>query len=105
MFENVVVQRGKLAKGQLTGSQFLNQLTALMSLIQVRVLGSTCYTQLRLLKAVFYMQSTEPHFIRCVKPNEEKRPLMFTHSKVLIQLCALSVLEALELRNLGYSYR
>lgn len=83
LFQNVVVQRGKLAKGQLTGSQFLNQLRSLMDLIQ----------------------STEPHFIRCVKPNEDKRPLMFTQSKVLVQLCALSVLEALELRNLGFSYR
>lgn len=83
LFEGVVVERGKLAKGQLIGSQFLRQLTGLMELIN----------------------STEPHFIRCVKPNEEKKALVFTNSKVLIQLRALSILEALELRNLGYSYR
>lgn len=53
----------------------------------------------------YISQSTEPHFIRCVKPNEEKKALVYVNSKVLIQLSALSILEALELRNLGYSYR
>eukprot|EP00914_Ancora_sagittata_P022990 GHVO01045643.1.p1 GENE.GHVO01045643.1~~GHVO01045643.1.p1 ORF type:complete len:510 (-),score=126.45 GHVO01045643.1:14-1375(-) len=83
LFEGVVMERGKLAKGQLIGSQFLTQLTDLMAIIN----------------------STEPHFIRCVKPNEEKAPLKYTSSKVLVQLHALSILEALQLRQLGYSYR
>jgi len=83
LFENVVVERGKLAKGQLIGSQFMSQLEALMGLIN----------------------QTEPHFIRCVKPNETKKPAEFVPSKVLIQLHSLSILEALQLRNLGYSYR
>eukprot|EP00918_Siedleckia_nematoides_P093412 GHVU01205023.1.p1 GENE.GHVU01205023.1~~GHVU01205023.1.p1 ORF type:complete len:705 (-),score=155.74 GHVU01205023.1:920-3034(-) len=83
LFEGVHVEPGKLAKGQLIGSQFLSQLVSLMTLIN----------------------STEPHFVRCVKPNEEKMPLKFTPSKVLIQLHSLSILEALQLRTLGYSYR
>ncbi|KAH0484363.1 MAG: uncharacterized protein KVP18_001882 [Porospora cf. gigantea A] len=83
LFEGVEVIKGKSAKGQLIGSQFLNQLSALMDLIN----------------------STEPHFIRCVKPNEEKLPLVFNQAKILIQLHALSILEALQLKNLGYSYR
>nr|AAQ88310.1 myosin A [Gregarina polymorpha] len=83
LFAGVVVEKGKSAKGQLIGSQFMNQLSRLMELIN----------------------ATEAHFIRCVKPNEEKLPLTFTPSKVLIQLQSLSILEALQLRNLGYSYR
>ncbi|KAK1443096.1 p-loop containing nucleoside triphosphate hydrolase [Babesia gibsoni] len=83
LFENVVVTRGKLAKGQLIGSQFMNQLDSLMKLIN----------------------STDSHFIRCVKPNETKKPLEFNNVKVLIQLHALSIIEALQLRKLGYSYR
>lgn len=83
LFDNVVVSRGKLAKGQLIGSQFMNQLDALMKLIN----------------------STDSHFIRCVKPNETKQPLEFNNVKVLIQLHALSIIEALQLRKLGYSYR
>lgn len=82
-FEGVVVERGKLAKGQLIGSQFLGQLNELMSLINM----------------------TEPHFIRCVKPNECKTPLKYVPSRVLVQLHSLSILEALQLRNLGYAYR
>ncbi|CDI86233.1 myosin A, putative [Eimeria praecox] len=83
LFEGVKVERGKMAKGSLIGSQFLGQLSKLMSLIG----------------------STEAHFIRCVKPNEEKKPLLWVQSKVLIQLHALSIIEALQLRQLGYSYR
>lgn len=83
LFENVKVEKGKIGKDQLISAQFLMQLHTLMELIN----------------------STEPHFVRCLKPNEEKAALKFTTSKVLIQLHALSILEALQLRNLGYSYR
>eukprot|EP00917_Polyrhabdina_sp_WS-2016_P020972 GHVP01045215.1.p1 GENE.GHVP01045215.1~~GHVP01045215.1.p1 ORF type:complete len:667 (-),score=134.13 GHVP01045215.1:15-2015(-) len=83
MFEGVKVERGKLAKGQLIGSQFMRQLTSLMDLIN----------------------STEAHFIRCVKPNENKKALDFCPSKTLIQLHSLSILEALQLRAIGFSYR
>jgi len=82
LFEGVVPERGKM-KGQYIGAQFMKQLEDLMALIN----------------------STEPHFIRCVKPNDAKKPLMFDQAKVLVQLHALSILEALQLRNLGYSYR
>lgn len=83
LFKGVFVERGKMAKGQLIGSQFINSLGTLMSIID----------------------ETEPHFIRCVKPNESKKPLDWVASKVLIQLHSLSILEALQLRNLGFSYR
>ncbi|CDJ31473.1 LOW QUALITY PROTEIN: uncharacterized protein EMH_0067060 [Eimeria mitis] len=83
LFAGIVMEKGKIAKGQLIGSQFLKQLEALMELIN----------------------STEPHFVRCVKPNDTKKPLDWVQSKVLIQLHALSVLEALQLRQVGFSYR
>eukprot|EP01053_Blabericola_migrator_P011942 Blabericola_migrator_1__11941@NODE_72_length_15243_cov_214_481220_g65_i0_p2_GENE_NODE_72_length_15243_cov_214_481220_g65_i0NODE_72_length_15243_cov_214_481220_g65_i0_p2_ORF_typecomplete_len816_score207_18Myosin_head/PF00063_21/4_8e199TniB/PF05621_11/0_0023ABC_tran/PF00005_27/0_055AAA_22/PF13401_6/0_22AAA_22/PF13401_6/2e03AAA_30/PF13604_6/4_7e03AAA_30/PF13604_6/0_13AAA_16/PF13191_6/0_13TsaE/PF02367_17/0_12IQ/PF00612_27/3_8e02IQ/PF00612_27/1_8RsgA_GTPase/PF03193_16/0_3_NODE_72_length_15243_cov_214 len=83
LFAGVKVEKGKIGKDQLISAQFLSQLSALMELIN----------------------STEPHFVRCLKPNEEKAALKFTSSKVLVQLHALSILEALQLRNLGYSYR
>eukprot|EP00922_Rhytidocystis_sp_ex-Travisia-forbesii_P048912 GHVS01072824.1.p1 GENE.GHVS01072824.1~~GHVS01072824.1.p1 ORF type:complete len:839 (-),score=138.58 GHVS01072824.1:86-2602(-) len=83
LFEGIVMEKGKLAKGQLIGSQFMLQLNSLMTLIN----------------------STEPHFVRCVKPNDTKKPLDWTASKTLIQLHALSILEALQLRQLGFSYR
>lgn len=43
MFAGVSMEKGKLAKGQLIGSQFMNQLTELMGIIQVGVvLMSSC---------------------------------------------------------------
>ncbi|KAL8446849.1 hypothetical protein Emag_004610 [Eimeria magna] len=83
LYEGVEVARGKLMKGQLIGSQFLLQLQNLTGIIE----------------------QTEPHFIRCVKPNDEKQPKNFSARKILPQLRALSVLEALQLRSVGYSYR
>lgn len=55
--------------------------------------------------ASLVMQETEPHFIRCLKPNETKRPMEWDAPKVLNQLFSLSILEALQLRQIGYSYR
>ncbi|PHJ26083.1 myosin d [Cystoisospora suis] len=83
LFAGVKVEKGKMAKGMLIGSQFLSQLRSLMEIIK----------------------STESHFIRCIKPNDDKVPLKWVNSKVLIQLHALSILEALELRQLAFSYR
>ncbi|EPR62459.1 myosin D [Toxoplasma gondii ME49] len=83
LFEGVKVEKGKMAKGMLIGSQFMTQLKGLMEVIQ----------------------KTESHFIRCIKPNDDKVPLKWVNSKVLIQLHALSILEALHLRQLAFSYR
>eukprot|EP00921_Rhytidocystis_pertsovi_P020999 GHVQ01033545.1.p1 GENE.GHVQ01033545.1~~GHVQ01033545.1.p1 ORF type:complete len:823 (-),score=114.93 GHVQ01033545.1:582-3050(-) len=83
LFAGIVMEKGKMAKGALIGSQFMAQLNALMALIN----------------------STEPHFVRCVKPNDTKKPLDWSSSKTLIQLHALSILEALQLKSLGFSYR
>lgn len=40
-----------------------------------------------------------------MKPNETKEPLDWNAAKVLNQLFSLSILEALQLRQIGYSYR
>jgi len=74
---------GKLGKDNLISSSFLRQLDELVKIIN----------------------STESHFVRCVKPNEDKAPLTYINSKVLLQLFSLSVLEALALKDLGFSYR
>lgn len=101
LFDGVVVEKGKLAKGQLIASQFLRQLTELMDLILVPRSCSVLFCIIY----VFASQTTEPHFIRCVKPNETKVALEWNGSKVLNQMFSLSILEALQLKQLGYSYR
>ncbi|KAL8453554.1 hypothetical protein Emag_001773 [Eimeria magna] len=83
LFKGVVVEAGKIGKGSLIASQFLRSLSSMIGIIR----------------------ETEPHFIRCLKPNETKRPLEWDAPKVLNQLFSLSILEALQLRQIGYSYR
>merc|ERR1712137_227109 len=83
LFGDVEPVIGSLPKGQLISCQYIVQLKMMMDIIN----------------------STECHFIRCVKTNEEKKPLTFNNAKILIQLYALSIFEALQLRTLGYSYR
>jgi myosin heavy subunit len=51
------------------------------------------------------VDSTFPHFIRCVKPNEEKRPQLFTAPMSLEQLRFAGVFEAVEIRKKGYPFR
>lgn len=48
---------------------------------------------------------TEPHYIRCVKPNEEKRAGIFTSQMVLNQLLYSGVLETVRIRRQGYPFR
>eukprot|EP00915_Cephaloidophora_sp_WS-2016_P011936 GHVH01017386.1.p1 GENE.GHVH01017386.1~~GHVH01017386.1.p1 ORF type:complete len:844 (+),score=134.89 GHVH01017386.1:2513-5044(+) len=83
LYEGVEVVKGKSAKGSLIASQYLTQLNALMDLIN----------------------TTEPSFIRCIKPNDCKTAFKFVNAKVLIQLFSLSILEALQLKTIGFAYR
>ena len=47
-------------------------------------LGSSFKTQLQLLMET--LNTTHPHYIRCVKPNAVNRPGVFEHANVLQQL-------------------
>ena len=55
------------------------------------------------------LESTHMHFVRCLKPNDYKRPLLFERSKVAGQLSSNGVVEAVKLAQAGglptrYSY-
>jgi myosin heavy subunit len=75
--------RGKAAAKATLGGQFRNQLIGLVS-------------NLRL---------TEPHFIRCVKPNHQKKPKIFDGQLILRQLRYAGLFEAIRIRKSGYAYR
>ncbi len=49
--------------------------------------------------------SASPHFVRCIKPNHEKRPLICSDEFILKQLCYTGMLEAVRVRREGYAYR
>ncbi|CAA6664655.1 unnamed protein product [Spirodela intermedia] len=51
------------------------------------------------------LNSTEPHYIRCVKPNAWSRPQKFENQSVLHQLRCGGVLEAVRISLAGYPTR
>ncbi|GMH64517.1 hypothetical protein TrLO_g13461 [Triparma laevis f. longispina] len=63
--------------------QFRSQLNALMQIVN----------------------KTEPYYIRCVKPNDEKRANMFDTKMSLEQLTYAGVFEAVKIRKSGFPFR
>ncbi|KAH8043986.1 hypothetical protein JL720_17244 [Aureococcus anophagefferens] len=51
------------------------------------------------------LRSTDPHYIRCVKPNQPKRARLFEGAAVLEQLRCAGVFEATAIRKQGYPFR
>eukprot|EP01114_Cavostelium_apophysatum_P015638 TRINITY_DN4304_c0_g1_i2.p1 TRINITY_DN4304_c0_g1~~TRINITY_DN4304_c0_g1_i2.p1 ORF type:complete len:821 (-),score=179.67 TRINITY_DN4304_c0_g1_i2:123-2585(-) len=74
---------GNKARPTTAGSQFRNSVAELM-------------------KALYACQ---PHYIRTIKPNDEKRPLTFDEDRVAEQVRYLGLLENLRVRRAGFCYR
>jgi len=51
------------------------------------------------------LQTTEPHFVRCMKPNKEKIGGNFTSAMMLEQMRYSGLLEVCRIRKLGYPLR
>ncbi|CAI0383211.1 unnamed protein product [Linum tenue] len=51
------------------------------------------------------LNATEPHYIRCVKPNNALKPAIFENTNVLQQLRCGGVLEAIRISCAGYPTR
>ncbi|KYQ93219.1 myosin-5b [Tieghemostelium lacteum] len=51
------------------------------------------------------INSTSPHYIRCIKPNSEKKPNVFNQPMVLNQLRFSGVIEQLRISRSGYPSR
>lgn len=47
----------------------------------------------------------EPHFIRCIKPNDNRRPGYVDRTKMAQQLRYTGVLETVRIRKQGFSHR
>ena len=47
----------------------------------------------------------QPHFVRCIRPNGEKRGGFFQHELVKDQLKYTGVLETVKIRRQGYATR
>ncbi|PNT73745.1 hypothetical protein BRADI_1g00607v3 [Brachypodium distachyon] len=66
-------------------------------------IGSSFKQQLQSLLET--LSATEPHYIRCIKPNNVLKPAIFENSNVLQQLRCGGVLEAIRISCLGYPTR
>ena len=51
------------------------------------------------------LNSTTPHYIRCIKPNDEKAEFTFTLGRAVEQLRACGVLETVRLSAAGFPGR
>ncbi|CAL4059864.1 unnamed protein product, partial [Meganyctiphanes norvegica] len=63
------------------------------------------YFRYSLMDLLQKMVNGTPHFIRCVKPNENKRANNFDRDKVKIQLKYAGVMETVRIRQHGFSHR
>ncbi|KAK2408469.1 P-loop containing nucleoside triphosphate hydrolase superfamily protein [Trifolium repens] len=59
----------------------------------------------QLFKLMHQLESTTPHFIRCIKPNAKKLPGIYDNELVLQQLRCCGVLEAVRISRAGYPTR
>lgn len=74
---------GKPAKSKTVSQQFKDQLTQLMDKIE----------------------ATEPHYIRCLKPNDAAKPNLMTRRRLTEQLRYGGVLEAVRVARMGFPVR
>jgi myosin-1 len=54
---------------------------------------------------VIALKKCQPHYIRCIKPNETKRPRDFDTARVLHQVKYLGLLENIRVRRAGWAFR
>ncbi|KAF9611830.1 hypothetical protein IFM89_035815 [Coptis chinensis] len=59
----------------------------------------------QLFKLMQWLETTTPHFIRCVKPNSKQHPGMYDNDLVLQQLRCCGVLEVVRISRSGFPTR
>jgi len=75
--------KGKPAKQKTVSQQFKGQLKSLIEMIE----------------------KTDPHYIRCLKPNDAAKPMLMTRKRLTLQLRYGGVLEAVRVARMGYPVR
>uniref|UniRef100_A0A8C4HZA7 non-specific serine/threonine protein kinase n=1 Tax=Dicentrarchus labrax TaxID=13489 RepID=A0A8C4HZA7_DICLA len=63
------------------------------------------YFRYSLMDLLSKMVAGQPHFVRCIKPNNDRQSNKFDREKVLVQLRYTGVLETAKIRRQGYSHR
>lgn len=47
----------------------------------------------------------EPYYVRCIKPNDQKSPVLFDEERCRHQVAYLGLLENVRVRRAGFAYR
>ena len=81
--KSVTASGKKATKTRTVGAQFKDQLLDLMKKVE----------------------TTEPHYIRCLKPNDKAKPKLLVRSRLTEQLRYGGVLEAVRVARMGYPVR
>ncbi|EGR30141.1 myosin, putative, partial [Ichthyophthirius multifiliis] len=68
-----------------------------------KFLGAKFRTQIQ--ELIYNLKKSDVHFIRCIKPNEEKQFFQFNQQLVLQQLRYLGVLDTIKISKNGYPIR
>ncbi|XP_004716170.1 myosin-IIIa [Echinops telfairi] len=63
------------------------------------------YFRYSLMDLLSKMVVGQPHFVRCIKPNNDRQARKYDKEKVLLQLRCTGILETARIRRLGYSHR
>ncbi|XP_033915005.3 myosin-IIIa-like isoform X1 [Acipenser ruthenus] len=63
------------------------------------------YFRYSLMDLLSKMVAGQPHFVRCIKPNNDRQASKFDREKVLVQLRYTGVLETAKIRRQGFSHR
>ncbi|KAB0380572.1 hypothetical protein FD755_008356, partial [Muntiacus reevesi] len=82
-------------------NQLLQQLFSI-PLTKTGTGGTSLYSLMDLLSKMVVGQ---PHFVRCIKPNDDREALKFSTDKVRAQLRSTGILETVSIRQQGYSHR
>jgi myosin-1 len=51
------------------------------------------------------LMKATPHYVRCIKPNDEKKSNHFVKDRVMHQIVYLGLLDNLKVRRAGFAYR
>ncbi|KAJ6640420.1 hypothetical protein lerEdw1_013758 [Lerista edwardsae] len=67
--------------------------------------NSYSFREYSLMDLLSKMVVGQPHFVRCIKPNNDRQANKYDKEKVLVQLRYTGILETARIRRQGYSHR
>lgn len=76
-----------------------------VSKVTKRPLTSGTLFKNSMIALVHNLIAKEPYYVRCIKPNEQKSPVLFDEERVRHQVSYLGLIENVRVRRAGFAYR